>query len=213
MRAFVGICVVVGCVAVSLAAEPRERLDRGLVARPVDGGKVYVGWRLLQSDPADVAFNVYRRTGEGKPVKLNAEPIRKTTDFMTPRPSTTSVVRLGGRTNPRREGAARVLRGEARRGSYLSIKLDGNHTFQKVGIADLDGDGRYDFVIKQPNANIDPYEKYWKPQPRAPTSSKPTAPTASSSGGTIWAGRSSRASGTRPTWSTTSTATARPRWP
>ncbi len=48
---------------------------------------------------------------------------------------------------------------------YLSIPLRGDYTFQKCGIADLDGDGAYDFVIKQPNANVDPYEKYWKPSP------------------------------------------------
>ncbi len=36
-----------------------------------------------------------------------------------------------------------------------------------MGIADLDGDGRYDFVIKQPNANVDPYSApgYWKRSP------------------------------------------------
>jgi rhamnogalacturonan endolyase len=38
-------------------------------------------------------------------------------------------------------------------------------TFQKAAIADLDGDGAYDFVLKSPNENIDPYEKYWKPSP------------------------------------------------
>jgi len=59
-----------------------EPLDRGLVARPVEGGKVYVGWRLLDSDPKDVAFNLYRRTGDADPVKLNDEPIRKTTNFV-----------------------------------------------------------------------------------------------------------------------------------
>jgi len=48
---------------------------------------------------------------------------------------------------------------------YLAIKLGGKHTFQKVGIADLDGDGRYDFVIKRPHDNIDPWYKYWKRSP------------------------------------------------
>ena len=48
---------------------------------------------------------------------------------------------------------------------YISLPLQGNYTFQKVGIADLNGDGRYDFVIKQPHDNIDPYEKYWKRSP------------------------------------------------
>ncbi len=49
--------------------------------------------------------------------------------------------------------------------NHLSIKLNGDHTFQKCGIADLNGDGAYDYVLKQPNVNIDPYGKYWKPSP------------------------------------------------
>ena len=65
-----------------------------------------------------------------------------------------------GREGPGSEGATVVPTAEGR--AYLSIKLDGTHTFQKVGIADLDGDGLLDFVIKQPNTNVDPYEKYWK---------------------------------------------------
>ena len=214
-----------------------ESLDRGLIARPIDGGKVYVGWRLLESDPADVAFNVYRRTGDAEPVKLNDEPIRKTTDFVDDsaakgtehawlvRPvvdgkevaatSISGIVRSDGQPvkgavvtfRPRR-GRGRVFSGvtdgegryevkghpapgeytvnisrdeipaapagrprEARATPgeaappYVSIKLDGDHTFQKAGIADLDGDGRYDFVIKQPNGNVDPYVNYWKPSP------------------------------------------------
>ena len=35
----------------------------------------------------------------------------------------------------------------------------------EVGIGDLDGDGRYDYVIKQPDENIDPYEKLWRKSP------------------------------------------------
>ncbi len=42
---------------------------------------------------------------------------------------------------------------------------NGDHTFQKAGIADMDGDGKLDFVLKQPHANVDPHEKYWKPSP------------------------------------------------
>ena len=146
-----------------------EALDRGVVARPVAGGKVYVGWRLLESDPGDVAFNVYRRTGDAKPVKRNDGPLRKTTDFVD-----TSARKAAehawfvrpvarGKEGPASQEALATPGGEV--APYLSLKLDGNHAFQKVGIADLDGDGRYDFVIKQPNANIDPYVKYWKPSP------------------------------------------------
>lgn len=146
-------------------ARIEERLRRGVVAVPLQGGGVYVGWRLLKSDPANVAFNVYRRTGRVPAVRLNEAPITRTTDFVDPQPpqgEQAYYVRpvVDGREGPGSEVATVVPTAEGR--AYLSIKLDGTHTFQKVGIADLDGDGLLDFVIKQPNTNVDPYEKYWK---------------------------------------------------
>jgi rhamnogalacturonan endolyase len=55
-----------------------------------------------------------------------------------------------------------TLTGRAK--AYISIPLEGNYDFQQVGIADLDGDGSYEFIIKQPNFNTDPYQQpgYWK---------------------------------------------------
>ena len=47
------------------AAPVMERLDRGVVAVHEPDGKVFVSWRLLASDPADTAFNVYRTTAPG----------------------------------------------------------------------------------------------------------------------------------------------------
>ena len=40
-----------------------EKLDRGVVVMRQADGSCYVGWRLLESDPADVAFHVYRQAG------------------------------------------------------------------------------------------------------------------------------------------------------
>ena len=62
--------------------ESREALDRGVVARATGDGAVYVGWRLLESDHGELAFDVYRRTGEAEPVKLNSQPVCETTDFV-----------------------------------------------------------------------------------------------------------------------------------
>jgi len=42
------------------AQRQMENLDRGIVAIGDSGGKVYLGWRLLKADSADMAFNVYR---------------------------------------------------------------------------------------------------------------------------------------------------------
>lgn len=40
---------------------------------------------------------------------------------------------------------------------YRSIPIPGSHHAGKVGIGDLDGDGEYDFVVRTPGGNIDPY--------------------------------------------------------
>src|SRR5262245_7449969 len=64
------------------SARQMEALGRGLVAVNRGGGSVYVGWRLLGTDPADVAFNLYRSTGGEAPVLLNGEPLTQTTDFV-----------------------------------------------------------------------------------------------------------------------------------
>jgi len=146
----------------------RERLGRGVIAMPAGDGKVYASWRLLDSDPPDIAFNVYRAGAGGQPVRLNTEPIRQTTDFLDPSAPAGGMLEysvrplLNGVEGQAESAATRAV--EKWRG-YFGIPLLGDYTFQKVGIADLDGDGRLDFVIKQPADNIDPYEKFWQRSP------------------------------------------------
>jgi rhamnogalacturonan endolyase len=146
----------------------RENLDRGLLAMPREDGSIYVGWRLLDSDSPDTAFHLYRREDGGPASRLNRAPLVQTTDYVDVNPPTGELgyfvrAMIDGVELPPSEVAV-ATRSEAGQ-QFMSIPLDGDHTFQKVGIADLTGDGRYDFVIKQPNANVDPWHLYWKPSP------------------------------------------------
>ncbi len=153
------------------ASRVEEPAGRGVVALPRGDGSVYVGWRLLKDDPKDAAFEVYRRTGSASAQKLTETPVSKTTDFVDKDPpagvaSQYAIVPVvGGKAGQASKAVAAAPAGKER--GYVSIKLDGDHTFQKCGIADLDGDGAYDYVIKQPNSNIDPYEKYWNRSPES----------------------------------------------
>jgi rhamnogalacturonan endolyase len=146
-----------------------ERLDRGMVAVCAGDNAVHVGWRLLAGDPPNMAFDLYRIAANERAAKINEAPIAATTDYLDQGLQegveyTYEVRKAGSPLRGEPLGVARVTpTAEAR--PYVSIKLDGDHDFQKVGIADLDGDGRLDFVIKQPNANIDPYIEYWKRSP------------------------------------------------
>src|ERR1041384_2424268 len=58
-----------------------EDIGRGVVAVRQDEKKVFVSWRLLVSDPDDVAFNIYRVT-DGKSIQLNKKPIADVTFFV-----------------------------------------------------------------------------------------------------------------------------------
>jgi rhamnogalacturonan endolyase len=146
------------------AAPGAETLDRGLVAFPLPGGGTYVGWRLLAEDLADTGFDVFWAESEKGPrTRLNSAPVVQScnlVDSATRSPAgvyfVEPVVRDYGKPLP---GVA-----PATQPGFISIRLQGNYDVQKVGVADLDGDGRYDYVFKQPNFNTDPYQQpgYWK---------------------------------------------------
>ena len=57
-------------------------IQTAINALPPGGGKVFVGWRLLGTDPEDIGFNLYRSTSGRAPVKLNPEPLRNATSFV-----------------------------------------------------------------------------------------------------------------------------------
>jgi rhamnogalacturonan endolyase len=139
------------------SAEIRERLDRGLVAVASDAARVHLSWRLLDTDPPDVAFNIYRVTGSTE-TRVNAKPIQATTDFVdTPPSGTASSWRVVAVVN------GREARGDAATWSdppiqgFRALKLrEDVRSADRIGIGDLDGDGHYDFVVKHPAGNIDP---------------------------------------------------------
>src|SRR5689334_8109753 len=63
----------------SSAQRQMEHLSRGLAAVHQGEGKVFVSWRLLGTEPDEIAFNVYRSGGGAGVVKLNKDPIRNST--------------------------------------------------------------------------------------------------------------------------------------
>jgi rhamnogalacturonan endolyase len=137
----------------------RETLDRGVVAMVAEGGRVHLSWRLLDTDPQGVSFNVYRRTKTGE-TKLTPRPIATTTDF----------VAASGAKDP--DGGwrvAAVVNGRELAGSagdiwtgaplagYKAIKLrDDVRSVDRVAVGDLNADGTYDFVVKHPSGSVDP---------------------------------------------------------
>lgn len=136
-----------------------EKLDRGLIARPVSNG-VYLGWRLLKSDAADAAFHVFRGNE-----RITKDPVRTTTDFVDTTAPAGADLTYSLLTEDGAEAGSVRTRRDDKPAACIAFKLDDGETFQKCAVADLDGDGALDFVLKTPNATIDPYAGYWKPSP------------------------------------------------
>ena len=147
----------------------RERLGRGLVVTALPGGKVYLSWRLRAIDPGHAEFLVNRTVAGGKETLVAVKPAGGTTDFVddTAPAGKECTYRLQIKAVDKIAPAGKpvTITPGGKPAAYRTIKLRGKYTFQKAGIADLDRDGRYDFVIKQPADNIDPWYKYWKKSP------------------------------------------------
>ena len=138
-----------------------EVLDRGVVARAIEPGRVYLGWRLLKTDPANVAFNVYRATGGAAPMKLTSQPLTRTTDFIDAGAPLDReqvwFVRAVVNGREQDEGARVSLPANAAPQPFSAIRLrDDVRSVDRVAVADLNGDGAYDFVVKHPAGSIDP---------------------------------------------------------
>ena len=142
-----------------LHAQPyqSEKLSRGLVAIPVDEG-MYLSWRITLNDAPNIAFDLYRQSGDEREVKLNETPIRQTSDFVDRTVDWTVDNRWSLRQNGH-EVASWTHRKEEEQKPYLSIPIQrpeggevaGEHYTYRANdasVGDLDGDGEYEIVLK-----------------------------------------------------------------
>ncbi len=139
------LSLVLGLSA-SLATAQRqmERLDRGLVAVSLGHGQVYVGWRMLGTEPDDIAFNVYRNN-----VRINTDPIVDSTDFVDENGGLNAVYTVRAVIDGNEAEMSDPVR--PWRQAYLSIALQTPEGYRPndASVGDLDGDGAYEIVLHQ----------------------------------------------------------------
>lgn len=147
------------------AQRQMENLGRGVVAIYKGHDSVYVGWRMLGTDPEDIAFNLYRKTGKNKEVKLNTAPIRSTTDYVDTRVDLDLInaysVRPVLQGKEQDESRAFILPANATEKAYLSIplKTPAGYTPNDISAGDLDGDGEYEIILHQTGRTHDNSQK------------------------------------------------------
>lgn len=132
-------------------ARQAEYLNRGLVAVLVDNG-VFLSWRYLNTDPNEIAFNVYKNG-----TKVNSAPIGDVTNYVDTTGADSSEYQIstiiGGKEEMQPETVA-VWHNE-----YLPIPLDkpadgrtkdgGTYSYiaSDASVADVDGDGEYEIIF------------------------------------------------------------------
>jgi rhamnogalacturonan endolyase len=153
-RLWLGLCLGLIWTTLPVGAQRlMENLGRGVVAVRQAEDSVFVGWRLLGTDPEETAFNLYRVASQSEPVKLNAEPITSVTHFVdrtfAPHLTNSYFVRpiVAGQELP--PSAPFALSAYAPVRQFLSVPLQPptNTTPNDISVGDLDGDGEYEIVI------------------------------------------------------------------
>lgn len=141
--------------APALAQRQMEALGRGVVAVRQADGKVFVGWRLLGTDDAALAFNLYRVTAGGKPVKLHPQPLTGATHFVDDKADLSKAngyfVRPVLKGKEQAASATFTLPANAPAQQYLRLPLQTptGYTPNDASVGDLDGDGEYEIVLHQ----------------------------------------------------------------
>ena len=139
-----------------------EKLSRGLIGIPTEEG-MYFSWRMTLEDAAGLQFDLYRSSNGGAEVKLNKEPIDRTSDFLDRTVDYTVDNRWTLKATTREVATWTRLKGEERN-PYLSIPIckpeDGEiagepftYTANDCSVGDLDGDGEYEIILKWSPSN------------------------------------------------------------
>jgi lysophospholipase L1-like esterase len=136
-----------------------EDLGRGVVAVRKSPTEVFVTWRYLSQDPANIKFNVFR---DG--VKVNPKPIADVTFFVDANASAAAAAYEVRPASGAGKSGRFVLPAGAPEG-YIPIPIQAPferimpngeravYTANDCSVGDVDGDGEYEFFIKWDPSN------------------------------------------------------------
>ncbi|MBQ1045179.1 MULTISPECIES: cellulose binding domain-containing protein [unclassified Micromonospora] len=138
-------------------AKQMEDLDRGLVSVRSGSGNL-VSWRLLGTETTGVTFNLYRGG-----TKVNASPITGATTYLDSGAAAGSAYTVRAVVNGAEQAASAPALQFAN--GYLDVPIQPppggttpsgegySYSANDASVGDLDGDGRYEFVLKWDPSN------------------------------------------------------------
>ncbi|QNR87161.1 rhamnogalacturonan lyase [Pedobacter riviphilus] len=154
---FISLC----CTVQLFAQRQMEKLDRGVIAVRQSSNSAYVGWRMLGTDADDIAFNLYRKSGNNETIKLNLDPITKSTNFVDAGVkfdlSNSYFVKpiLNGKELDASKSFTLVANSPVQQYLTIPLKTPVGYSPNDVSVGDLDGDGEYEIVLHQTGRSRD----------------------------------------------------------
>jgi len=146
----------------AFAQRQMENLGRGVVAVRTGEKSVFISWRMLNSDPQNIAFNIYRLTDNSKPVKLNSQPLSSVSWFIDDNAdfSKQNAWYVTNNSDKAEVPAGRPfkLSSDVPQRQYISIPLEipeggeisgrrYSYSANDASAGDLDGDGKDEFCV------------------------------------------------------------------
>ncbi len=148
-----------------------ERLERGLMAFVQGQGKIFLSWRLLDTDPEQLGFYVLRSEDENGPfMRIHKEMIDESTGYLDESVSSGrdyyyQVARINTQTRIEEEVSPVIkIRAGDKLKNYFELATAAKE-IDRITVGDLDGDGELDYVSISPRGNVDPCKScnnYWK---------------------------------------------------
>lgn len=149
--------IILLCPFSVYAQRHMEKLNRGLVAVRTSTSSVFLSWRVLGSDPDNIAFNLYRNG-----TKLNSTPITTTTNY-TDASTTGTTYTVKPVLNGAETGETNSATVWAN--TYFDVNLSVppvmtmpdattcTYSPNDCSVGDVDGDGEYEIFVKWDPSN------------------------------------------------------------
>ncbi len=148
------ILILITVTSLSAHAQRQmEYVNRGVIAMRASENSAFISWRLLGKDDQNIAFDIFRTTGNRAPVKLNSKPISESTQFTDPKvdfsQSNTYTVKPAAKKSG--ESGTFTIQANQPTGNFLTIPVQDlqGYAIGDGSAADLDGDGEYEIIIKR----------------------------------------------------------------